>query len=88
MVWIIERPDEFLKDVSKHRKNRELFIALDNKIKRLEIEPESVGGKLAGRLYGNQSTRLVRKYRLIFRIDEANHKVFLLAIDHRDNAYD
>lgn len=77
MVWVVERPDSFLKDVAEHRKNSELLNALGNKIKRLETDPLTVGGKLCGRLHGKQSTRLVRKFRRIFSIDEQKKSVFV-----------
>ncbi len=88
MTWIVETTETLSKNVKKHSKNSELLSALDAKIRRLEQDPNSVGGKLAGALHGKQSTRLVRKYRLIFQIDENNKKVYLLAIDHRKDAYD
>ncbi|MEK6857465.1 MAG: type II toxin-antitoxin system RelE/ParE family toxin [Nanoarchaeota archaeon] len=88
MNWIVERADSFLKDLSKYRKNSELLNALDNKIKRLEIDPENVGGMLSGRLHGKQSTRLIRKFRLIFQINESERKVYLVAIDHRKDVYE
>ena len=88
MTWQVERTDAFLVALKDHKKNAELLRALDKKIQRLQEAPHSVGGKLSGELHGWQSTRLVRKFRLLFKIDEAQTKVFLGAIDHRDTAYD
>lgn len=88
MVWLIERTDTFLKALKDYKKNGELFVALEKKLKRLQEDPHSVGGKLSGILHGWQSTRLIRKFRLLFKIDEKNQKVFLGAIDHRDNVYE
>ncbi len=87
MSWIVEYTDTFKKELEKHRKDGEMLSALDTKIQRLEIDPYIVGGKLSGKLHGKQSTRLMRKFRLIFSIDEQQKKVFLLAIDHRKDVY-
>lgn len=88
MVWTVESTATFEKVIKKHKKNSELLSALDNKIKRLEEDPYGVGGNLAGKLHGKKSTRIVRKFRLIFQIIEADKKVYLLAIDHRKHVYD
>lgn len=87
MSWIPERTDAFLEALKSHKKNAELLHALDKKIQRLKEDPFSVGGLLSGELHGWHSTRLVRKYRLLFKIDEASKKVFLGAIDHRGSVY-
>ncbi|HLC84179.1 MAG TPA: hypothetical protein VJH22_00105 [Candidatus Nanoarchaeia archaeon] len=71
-----------------HKKNGALLDALDKKIQRLQINPEAVGGMLGGVLHGWHSTRLIRKFRLLFKIDSVNQVVDLGAIDHRDTAYD
>ena len=84
----MESTNTFLVALKEHKKNSELLRALDKKIERLKENPHSVGGKLSGELHGWQSTRLVRKFRLLFRIDEAQKKVFLGAIDHRGIVYD
>jgi len=68
MVWIIESTDAFKNALKVHKKNKELLDALNKKIVRLETDPHSVGGKLSGDLHGWQSTRLVRKFRLLFKI--------------------
>jgi mRNA-degrading endonuclease RelE of RelBE toxin-antitoxin system len=47
-----------------------------------------MGGWLSGDLHGKKSTRLSRKYRLIFTLDELEHVVYLNWIDHRKTAYD
>ncbi|QQG38832.1 MAG: hypothetical protein HYS32_04520 [Candidatus Woesearchaeota archaeon] len=67
--WQIKRTDTFLKFLKKHKNNHQLFIELDKKINLLKQDPEKVGGYLSGRLYGLKSTRLVGKFRLLFRID-------------------
>ena len=60
---------------------------LDKKIKRLKEDPEAVGGNLSGNLHGKKSTRLIRKFRLIFSIDSNLKIVYLVALDHRGKAY-
>lgn len=87
-MWHIERTETFKDALKTHKKNKELIDALDKKITRLQTDPHSVGGKLSGELHPLQSTRLVRKYRLLFRIDETTNTVYLTAIDHRGHAYD
>lgn len=88
MTWIVEASEEFSSVVRKHRKNRQLLAELDKKIRRLEEDPESVGGHLSGALHGMKSTRLVRTHRLIFRISATEKKVVLLALDHRGHSYE
>ena len=85
--WIIKRTDTFLKQFKKHKNHHDLLKELDKKLQRLRENPD-FGGYLAGPLHGKKSTRLVGKSRLIFQIDEANHTVFLVAIDHRGKVYD
>ena len=61
--------------------------ALDKKIQKLKEDPESIGGFLSGKLHGYKSTRIVRKFRLIFRISNQENKIYLSAIDHRKTSY-
>ncbi len=88
MSWTLERTDTFLEALKEHKKNTELLAALDKKMQRLAQDPHSVGGKLAGVLHGWQSTRLMRKFRLLFKIQEDTKTVYLGAIDHRKEAYE
>lgn len=88
MTWTVERTNAFLEALKEHKKNQELLNALDKKITRLQDDPTTVGGRLSGKLHGWQSTRLIRKFRLLFKVDEESKRVFLGAIDHRDTAYD
>lgn len=46
-----------------------------------------LGGELAGNLHGRKSTRLVKKFRLVFSINEQGKVVYLEAIDHRKYIY-
>jgi mRNA-degrading endonuclease RelE of RelBE toxin-antitoxin system len=87
MNWTVERTDAFLDALKVHRKNSELLQALDKKITRLKTDPRSVGGMLSGELHGWHSTRLIKNFRLLFKIDEHSKKVHLGAIDHRKEAY-
>ncbi len=88
MTWTLERTDTFLQALRKHQKNTELLRALDKKMQRLATDPYGVGGMLSGELYGWCSTRLVRKFRLLFKIDDTRKVVFLGVIDHRGQVYD
>jgi len=47
-----------------------------------------MGGWLSGELHGKKSTRISRKYRLIFTLDEMEKVVYLNWFDHRKTAYD
>ena len=86
-IWTVKRTDTFDQTLKKYKKNNELLSELDKKIKRLQIDPENVGGYLSGSLHGYKSTRLVKNFRLIFSIDKKNKIVYLEAIDHRKNVY-
>ena len=57
--------------------------ALDMKMERLKQDPENVGGYLSGRLHGCKSVRIIRTFRLVFRIDRPKQSVLLLAVDQR-----
>ena len=85
--WIVKRTDSFLRYLKRHKNNHELLTELDKKIKALREDPSSVGGELAGNLHGHKSTRLAKKFRLVFSIDDKNKTVYLEAIDHRIDVY-
>jgi len=76
----------FKKDLRKHRKDGQLLDALEKKIERLKEDPYSVGGYLSGQLHGYKSTRILGKYRLVFRIED--DLVYLVALDHRKFDYE
>ena len=88
MSYEIVITDTFSKEFKKHKKDGEFVNALDKKIERVKEDPNNVGGFLSGKLHGYKSTRIVRKFRLIFKIAEQEKKVYLSAIDHRKSAYD
>jgi mRNA-degrading endonuclease RelE of RelBE toxin-antitoxin system len=87
MDWELIEAKTFSENFKTHKRDGEFTHALDKKMQRLRQDPDSVGGFLAGRLHGYKSTRIIRKYRLIFKIDEERHMVILMAIDHRKNDY-
>lgn len=88
MVWKIISSKTFSKEFKKYRDNVEFVRALENKIKRLQEDPEAVGGYLSGKLYGYKSTRIMKKLRLIFKIFSEKNEVHLRAIDHRKFDYE
>jgi len=88
MTYEIEVTDTFTKEFKKHKKDGEFLSALDKKIQKLKEDPESIGGFLSGALHGYKSTRIIRKFRLIFKIIKEENKVYLSAIDHRKTAYE
>ena len=87
MNYKIEVTEIFSKEFKKYKKDNEFVNALDKKIQRLKEDPNIVGGFLSGKLHGYKSTRIIRKFRLIFKIVEEEKKVYLSAIDHRKSAY-
>ncbi len=87
MTWIVKRTETFLHFLKQHRHNKQLLDALDKKIKHLQEDPIAVGGELAGALHGKKNTRLIRKFRLIFSVNEEEKVVYLEAIDHRGQIY-
>lgn len=88
MAWNVSVTDTFSAEFKKYSKNKEFIHALDAKIKRLQENPKNVGSFLAGNLYGLKAMRLLKNFRIIFRIDEEKHLVFLEAIDHRKHNYE
>jgi mRNA-degrading endonuclease RelE of RelBE toxin-antitoxin system len=54
----------------------------------MQEDPMHLGGWLSGELHGKKSTRISRKYRLIFTPDEMKKVVYLNWIAHRKRAYD
>ncbi len=88
MTWVVKRTDTFLDSLRDIRKNKEALVELDKKLKRLQEDPLHVGGWLSGELHGKKSTRISRKYRLIFTLNETENVVYLNWIDHRKTVYD
>ena len=87
MIWKVISTETFSKQFQKNKKNKEFVKILDNKIKRLQEDPENVGGYLSGKLHGYKSTRILRKLRLVFKIVREKQEVHLMAIDHRKFNY-
>jgi mRNA-degrading endonuclease RelE of RelBE toxin-antitoxin system len=87
MAWQVKRTDTFLESLKIIRKNRQALEELDKKIKRLQKDPLKVGGWLSGELHSKKSTRIAKRYRLIFTPDEKEKIVYLNLIDHREHAY-
>ena len=88
MTWVVKRTDTFLDSLKAIRKNKETLAELDKKIKRLQEDPLHLGGWLSGEMHSKKSTRISRKYRLIFTPNETEKVVYLNWIDHRKTAYD
>ena len=88
MPYEIIVTENFSKEFKKHKKDGEFAKVLDNKIQRLKNSPNDVGGYLSGKLHGCKSTRIIKRFRLIFKIDEKTKKVYLISIDHRKSVYD
>ena len=88
MKWEIKRTETFSKEFKKHKNDGEFVRALGAKLERLKENPENVCGYLSGRLHGYKSTRIVGKYRLVFKIIKEENAVYLTAMDHRKFAYE
>jgi addiction module RelE/StbE family toxin len=88
MTWELKRTDTFLKNLKEQRNNHQLLQELEDKLKRLKEDPHAIGGELGGKFHGKKSTRITKKFRLIFQIDSENRIVYLVAIDHRGSVYD
>ena len=88
MTWDLKVTDIFSKEFKKHKKDGEFVRALGAKLERLKENPENVGGYLSDRLHGYKSTRIVGKYRLVFKIVREENAVYLTAIDHRKFGYE
>jgi len=87
MKWKIIATTTFSKNFKKYKRGKEFINALDNKIKRLQEDPQSVGGHLSGNLQGHKSTRIIGKLRLLFKILSDKYEVYLIAIDYRKFDY-
>ena len=88
MSWEIIVTETFSREFRRYRKNQEFVNALGRKVQRLKENPESVGGCLSGKLHGYKSTRILGKFRMLFRMDHEAHVVYLVAIDHRKFGYE
>ena len=87
MTWVVKRTDTFLVSLKTIKKNKKALEELDKKVKRLQEGPSHVGGWLSGELHGKKSTRITKRYRLIFTPDETEKVVYLNWIDHRKHVY-
>ena len=85
--FTINRTEYFLIDLHRHRKNHELVNQLEKKIKHLEENADNSGKELSGKLAGLKSLRIMKNFRLIFKVKLAEKQVFLMAIDHRSTVY-
>jgi len=86
--WKIIITKAFSKEFKKYCKNNQFIDALEKKINRLKNDPHSMGGYLSGRLHSYKSTRIIKKLRLVFQINEKESSVILLGIDHRKFDYE
>jgi mRNA-degrading endonuclease RelE of RelBE toxin-antitoxin system len=88
MTWIVKRTNTFVPSLKSIQKNEQALAELDKKIKRLQEDPLHVGGWLSGELRGKKSTRITKRYRLIFLTpNESDEVVYLNWIDHGEHAY-
>ncbi len=86
MIWIIVTKEEFerqFRDLTK--KDKPLAERLAKAILKLEENPY-LGKPLSYDLSGLRSLR-VGKYRIIYKINENEKKVILMAVSHRKKSY-
>jgi len=88
MIWNLAPTKTFSQELKKFKKNKDFLDALDKKLQRLKQNPEAVGGYLSGRLHGYKATRIISKFRILFKIAISEHTVYLVAIDHRKHDYE
>jgi len=88
MSWEVVATEAFSAEFRKFERHKEFVDALDKKIKKLIEDPTSIGAFLSGRLHGYKSMRLVKNFRIVFRLSLQDQKVYLIAIDHRKNDYE
>ncbi len=67
------------------RSDRRLFARIDRALDRL-VEDPLAGKPLAGPLSGHRSLR-VGTLRIVYRVDEAQHTLWILDIAHRGSVY-
>ena len=77
----------FEKRIKSLGKNKALLGELGKKIEKLQSDP-FFGKPLRYRLAGYRSLRVKGKYRLIYKINEAEKEVTLVAFGHRRAVYD
>jgi mRNA-degrading endonuclease RelE of RelBE toxin-antitoxin system len=87
MTWELIRTDTFLESIKSLRQNEEFLAELQKRLLRLQEDPLHTGGWLSGSLKGKKSTRISRRYRLIFTPIKAKQVVYLNLIDHRSQVY-
>ena len=88
MKWKVVSTETFSRQFQKHKRDGEFVKILDGKIRRLQENPENVGGYLSGKLHGYKSTRILKKLRLMFKIVKEKYEVYLMALDHRKFGYE
>ncbi len=64
-MYEIITTDTFLKNLKKYKKNQKLLSLLKKKLKNLKENP-NIGKSLSKELHPSKSTRLDKKFRLIF----------------------
>ncbi len=87
MKWKIISTKTFSQEFKKYKRDKEFVKTLNKKIKRLQENSEIIGGYLSGKLHGYKSTRIVKNFKLIFKITYNKKEVFLSAIDHKKFDY-
>jgi len=86
MRYSIELSKEAADDIDAlHRSDRRLFERVIRKMESLEQMPYE-GKPLVGNHKGEFSLR-IGDYRIVYEIDTAGHKIYILTIKHRRHVY-
>ncbi len=86
-MYKVSRTNLFEKKVKEFRKDKELVEELAKKIEKLLSDPFT-GKPLQHHLSNYRSVRVRGKYRLIYKINENDKEIILVAFGHRKSVYD
>lgn len=76
----------FEKKIKKFKKDKELVAELKKKIEKLLSDP-FIGKPLEYPLVNFRSIRIKGKYRLVYKLNENNKELVLVAFGHRKDVY-
>ncbi|VVB86761.1 ParE toxin of type II toxin-antitoxin system, parDE [uncultured archaeon] len=77
----------FEKTIKKFKKDKGLVVELKKKIEKLFSNP-LIGKPLESPLGNFRSIRVKGKYRLVYKLNENDKELFLVAFGHRKNIYE
>lgn len=84
MAYTVIVPESIQKIVNKKLKSKELVNRFYKKLKKLERAPTSYGKPLRYPLAGVWEIYFERRWRILFKVDEENKRVSIIALKHKD----